>query len=176
MMPPGGGGGGGGRQPRIPSMLSLVDGGGGGGGSANAVRRQSCAANLPSPSVHVPSISGRLSNGFPPRPEGFERVIVMQNGGSGVRRCEEDGISATVDNLNGGGGGVANESNHNNNDDGGVKSTTAMKSGPLGIVKRICSEGVLSVTSFGSGSSDGSASGNYWMLMITPVVSRFVLL
>ncbi|XP_062565341.1 uncharacterized protein LOC134227705 [Armigeres subalbatus] len=170
------------RQPRIPSMLSLTGGTGGIGGglpSSCAVRRQSCVANLPSPSVHVPSISARLNTGFgPSRTEGMGRygnrvVAMQQNGGSGVRHCELeadvcDVLAPSVDNLN----GAANEVR--NNDDGdrdGVK-TTLKAAGPLGLVKRICSDGVLSMTSFGSGSSEG-ASENYWMLMITPVVSSF---
>nr|XP_029723470.1 uncharacterized protein LOC109419237 [Aedes albopictus] len=176
-----------GRQPRIPSMLSLVDGTGGGPSSSCAVRRQSCVADLPSPSVHVPSISARLgTTGYPmsSRMDGIgrydSRVLVQQNGGSGVRRynanaadAEEcDGLapSLSMDNLN---GTAANEVRNNDGerDDSGVK--TALKAaGPLGLVKRICSDEVLSATSFGSGSSDG-VTENYWMLMITPVVSSF---
>ncbi|XP_058452310.1 uncharacterized protein LOC131430986 isoform X2 [Malaya genurostris] len=139
-------------------------------------RRQLCTAQLPSPSVHVPSISVRL-NGYSPRGfpgeghEVFGSPVLMQNGGSGVRRC---GASA-----GGGGGDFVNNLNHIvndcgiNDDDDGAKDSAPTDAGPLGIMKRICSEGILSAASSGSGSSSGASTGYYWMLMITPVVSSF---
>ncbi|XP_058824749.1 uncharacterized protein LOC131685205 isoform X2 [Topomyia yanbarensis] len=143
------------RQHRLASMFSPEV-------NVAAQRRQSCSAQLPSPSVHVPSISVRL-NGYPPRGfvAGNDRAVLMQNGGSGVRHCD----------ASSGDGDLVNNSDHTVNDGGddGVKADT----GPLGIMKRICSEGILSAASTGSGSSSGSRTGNCWMLMITPVVSSF---
>ncbi|XP_055544940.1 uncharacterized protein LOC129730017 [Wyeomyia smithii] len=145
------------RVLRLPSVFSEDS------NLAPGLRRQSCGSgNLPSPSVHVPSISVHL-NGYPPRVAGgvpYDRAVLLQNGGSGVRRSTD--------------GDLVNNPNHNVNlgeDNEGVKADAV--GGPLGIVKRFCSEGILSTASTSSGSSGSTGSVNYWMLMITPVVSSF---
>ncbi|XP_053690896.1 uncharacterized protein LOC128739434 [Sabethes cyaneus] len=153
---------------RLPSVFSADS------ALAPGLRRQSCnSANLPSPSVHVPSISVHL-NGYPPRVAGggngapFDRAVLLQNGGSGVRRCT-DGDLVNNSNRIVSAGDSASLVRGDDND--GVKVDDA--SGPLGMMKRFCSEGILSAASTTSGSSGTKSSVNYWMLMITPVVSSF---
>ncbi|KAL1404306.1 hypothetical protein pipiens_005403 [Culex pipiens pipiens] len=138
---------------RMASMLSLEGGGGRGASDGVATRRQSCVPNLPSPSVHVPSISARVGNGFP-RGGGhvYENGSAVANGGLALAPAPDD--------LE---GGVA-----------GQPRPVSCSGSALRVVKRICSDGVLSAGSTGSGSSGGGAGwGQYWMLIVTPIVTSF---
>lgn len=142
------------------------------GGNLAGPRRQSCVDSVPSPSVHVPSISARLFNGYPSRRvvgSGFDGEngvafdrVQMQNGGLGVIRCSALENGDLVNNLN-------RRANDCNNERGGAVANT--KTGPLGLMKRICSDGFISDASTNSDTS-GGRFGNNWMLMMTPVVSR----
>ncbi|KAL9697255.1 hypothetical protein quinque_000696 [Culex quinquefasciatus] len=138
---------------RMASMLSLEGGGGRGASDGVATRRQSCVPNLPSPSVHVPSISARVGNGFPRGGgHGYENGSAVANGGLALAPAPDD--------LE---GGVV-----------GQPRPVSCSGSALRVVKRICSDGVLSAGSTGSGSSGGSAGwGQYWMLIVTPIVTSF---
>ncbi|XP_055608518.1 uncharacterized protein LOC129755851 [Uranotaenia lowii] len=168
-------------QLRMPSLLSLdendaVNHGSSLAGSLPATggRRQSYAGNLPSPSVHVPSISVRLtppsSNGLYPSglraahngsiPAGFDRVLIPNGGIPGQR----NGLARSLS--------MGLEEGEILNDASGAEEEIAALNGAdrIKFLKRICSDGVLSAD---SGSSSGNHVGSYWMLVVTPVVSSF---